>query len=146
MSPLSKMLGLVFLLLLGCGRTEALQPTSAPDGLTQVQRELLARWNQAAMGTAFQWEQLDSFPHPTFRGGSRLAYQTFVGVLIRFLESSGNLNFLRTFNLFTTPWRLSSFTPTTVSFCELVREMSASSLVNAVDQDHLQRVLKTLNC
>jgi hypothetical protein len=63
------------------------------------------RWNAAAAMIVsnydFQWPQYTEFPHPTFKGGSIEAYQTFAVVFLHFLTQGDNFTFLASNNLFT---------------------------------------------
>jgi hypothetical protein len=74
--------------------------------------ELMDRWNLAANDFSFYWDMagkevffhwlvFDSFPHPTFYGGSQEAYSTFANVLVAFLENTDNFDFLAANGLFT---------------------------------------------
>jgi hypothetical protein len=86
--------------------TDAAAP-SAPVDAAAVQAELLARWNAAAdLDTSsfdFHWYRFDQFPHPTYKGGTREAYQAFAEVLLLFFQSGDDFDFLARNQLFELP-------------------------------------------
>jgi len=63
-----------------------------------ISQQLMSRWNQAAdslLGTfTFHWSKFDQFPHPTYKGGSAEAYQSFAQVLLTFLQRGDDFDFL----------------------------------------------------
>jgi len=90
-----------------CGGSEGIDPSAIPDSTTQ--RALMTRWNAAADAAGysndFSWPSFDQFPHPTFKGGSEEAYQQFAAVLLLFLQSADNFDFLAQHHLFQAPVR-----------------------------------------
>ena len=71
----------------------------------------MSRWNAAAQGVTvpfpsstvmvdFMWRSFDQFPHPTFKGGSAEAYQTFADLLVAFYGRDDNFAFLANNHLF----------------------------------------------
>jgi hypothetical protein len=68
--------------------------------------EMMDRWNIAVAEEKadlyFVWNDYDRFPHPTFKGGSKEAYEAFTKVLIKFL-SPNNIAFIRQNNLVELP-------------------------------------------
>ena len=64
------------------------------------------RWNAVGAGVKvgnfqpFRWDE-GRFPHPTFRGGSKEAYTAFAQVLVTFLETGDNFEFMEKHGLFT---------------------------------------------
>jgi hypothetical protein len=71
-----------------------------------LEAEMRTRWNVIGPGVAvrgfgyFRWTGPDRFPHPTFKGGSEEAYTAFVKVLVTFLETGDNFEFMQKNDLF----------------------------------------------
>jgi hypothetical protein len=75
-----------------------------------VQAELLQRWNAVAADMIFDvpifgsisfiWMDYGNFPHPTTKGGSAEAYGAFAKVLVAFLQTGDNFEFLAKNDLF----------------------------------------------
>lgn len=111
--------------------------------------ELMDRWNLAANGFSFYWDlagrqvffhwlAFDNFPHPTFFGGSQEAYSTFANVLVAFLETTDNFDFLAANGLFTLRLRTSGgsgYIDTT--FKGWVESLSSSSLIPVATKEKL---------
>src|SRR5262249_9192083 len=53
----------------------------------------------------FMWTTFEQFPHPTFKGGSEQAYQTFADLLVAFYGRDDNFAFLANNHLFRIPLR-----------------------------------------
>jgi hypothetical protein len=77
-----------------------------------LEEEMRTRWNAVAAAAAnvplpnfgqvnFTWRGPDAFPHPTFKGGSKEAYTAFAKVLVAFLETGDNFEFMQKNGLFT---------------------------------------------
>ena len=109
----------------------------ASDPATQA--EVMARWNQIPQATdtvdqfTFVWPSFDQFPHPTFKGGSALAYRHFAEILVAFYEARDNFDFLASKSFFRV--RLRNVFPSgqvgiDTTFKELTEEMSVGSLGN----------------
>src|SRR5688500_13277717 len=73
---------------------------------------MMARWNHRVHGIqlpmpdgqwhwTFFWDEINHFPHPTYKGGSEQAYQAFGQVLVDFLEDE--FSYLKNHHLFTYP-------------------------------------------
>lgn len=64
--------------------------------------ELMVRWNiavaQERSDFRFIWTDYNYFPHPTFQGGSKSAYNVFTKILIKFL-SPNNMTYIKENNL-----------------------------------------------
>ncbi|MBN9122232.1 MAG: hypothetical protein J0I06_24350 [Planctomycetes bacterium] len=79
------------------------------EGL-KIRAEAMKRWSAAAAGVTvkgpdgapidFAWTDRDKFPHPSLKGGSAGAYGAFAGVLLAFLRSGDNFEFLAKNKLF----------------------------------------------
>lgn len=98
------------LLSTGCiagGRTDDATATSAS---AVEQQQMMNRWNAAVdstpsdftQGTGFDfyWTTFRQFPHPTFKGGSEEAYQTFAAILLTFMQNDDNFQYLAEQRLF----------------------------------------------
>ena len=68
-------------------------------------QEVMTRWNIVADGRTVQahgiefnflWNEQDLFPHPTFKGGSQEAYETFAKIFIDFFADADNLDYVKT--------------------------------------------------
>lgn len=77
--------------------------------------EAMVRWNKVADGVrvpfpgggrtvGLEWVN-DTFPHPTFKGGSKEAYGAFARVMVTFLDSKGTFDLLAENDLFAHPLR-----------------------------------------
>ncbi len=74
------------------------------------QQQLMDRWNATVestptnfvwgTGPAFEWPAFEKFPHPTFKGGSVEAYQTFAILLLAFMRNEENFHYLARNRLF----------------------------------------------
>jgi hypothetical protein len=75
-----------------------------PEPSRELQEEVRGRWNALpglqAPPLDFRWPELDRFPHPTFQGGTPEAYRRFAELLVSFLESQENFDYLAKHGLF----------------------------------------------
>jgi len=92
-------------LVVGCGTKD--NTRSLPEAL---KTDLLSRWNAVGdsvtvkdFGT-FHWGNFDQFPHPTYKGGSAEAYQSFADLLVTFFDRGDNFVFLSNNLLFRFPF------------------------------------------
>jgi hypothetical protein len=70
----------------------------------ELEQALVDRWNAVPLasqriddGSAsydFLWPTFGEFPHPTYKGGSELAYLAFARVLLAFMQAGDNFEFL----------------------------------------------------
>jgi hypothetical protein len=70
----------------------------------ELEQALVNRWNTVPLATQpvddfgmrynFLWPSFGEFPHPTFKGGSEIAYQSFARVLLAFMQAGDNFEFL----------------------------------------------------
>lgn len=78
-----------------------------------LEEEMRTRWNAVPAAGAnialpvvnmgnFKWTGANAFPHPTFKGGSEEAYTAFAKVLVAFLETGDNFEFMQKNDLFKT--------------------------------------------
>ena len=92
-------------LIVGCGAKD--NTRSLSDSL---KTDLLSRWNAVGDGVTvqgfgtFHWGNFDQFPHPTYKGGSAEAYQSFADLLVTFYEKGDNFVFLSNNLLFRFPF------------------------------------------
>ena len=114
----------------------------------QAQAELMKRWNLTVNAVGgpvdFHWNNLDQFPHPTYKGGTAQAYQAFAAVLVPFLQDDDNFAFLQTNQLFT--MSLDYIFPSGANglgttFERLVADLSSDSMLS----DDTQKVLKQIS-
>lgn len=77
-------------------------PAGSPPS-PAVMQDLMSRWNLAVDASNatidFHWQDVNEFPHPTFKGGTAQAYGEFASILLAFLQS--NFDFLAQNHLFT---------------------------------------------
>ena len=113
---------------------------------------MMERWNDYTHGfqipwdpklgpgnTTFRWEEIIYFPHPTFKGGSEQAYESFGLILIGFL--SNEFSYLQNNNLFT--YTLIYQFPSgevalSTTFKDLSAELSESTLVSEYVRSQLK--------
>ncbi len=105
-------------------------------------QELMSRWNQAVDSSHatldFHWQELDEFPHPTFKGGTAQAYGQFASILLAFFQSGDNFDFLAQNHLFTMELRdntLSGQGDLVTSFEQLADNFSSSSAFGDITPD-----------
>jgi hypothetical protein len=109
------------------------------------EQEVMSRWNAVVpSGWDFRWEIYDRFPHPTFKGGSEMAYQRFAQVLVSFLQSSDNFQYLAHNQLFTYPLSSYGTMMTLIDYTEMLLGddwvgFSASTLQSLRDLDDRMR-------
>lgn len=71
--------------------------------------ETMRRWNIAAEGYKvpdgiggsfdFIWVKQDYFPHPTYKGGSDIAYTYFQDIFMKFFDNKENLDYVKSNNI-----------------------------------------------
>jgi hypothetical protein len=71
--------------------------------------ETMRRWNIAAEGYKvpngvggsfdFIWEEQDYFPHPTYKGGSDIAYMYFQDIFMKLFDNQENLDYVKANNI-----------------------------------------------
>lgn len=76
----------------------------------ETKQQLMDRWNSTVannpspndLGTGwdFYWPSFYEFPHPTYKGGSAIAYQEFAALLLTFLQTGDNFDYLASNELF----------------------------------------------
>ncbi len=112
---------------------------------------LLKRWNAAVDATRptleFHWTSLDAFPHPTYQGGTSQAYSQFSAVLVLFLETPGNVQFLDDNGLLDTEFLYGPLDAQgTITFRSLLASLQNNVLVDSADQTQLQALCHELTC
>jgi len=141
---------LVTVCLIGC-HAQVIDLEQEPS--QEVQQELMSRWNAAAQGVTapfpsstgmvdFMWRSFDQFPHPTFKGGSAEAYQTFADLLVAFYGRDDNFAFLANNHLFRIALRYSisgSQGGTTWQFEKLTDDFSSNdwAMISAATRQKL---------
>ncbi len=107
-----------------------------------VGQEVMRRWNLAVDSTPspidFHWQEVDEFPHPTFKGGSAAAYGQFASVLLTFFRSGDNFDFLAQNHLFTMEIRddtLSGQGDVVTNFEQLADSFSSSMAFGDITPD-----------
>jgi len=112
------------------------------DPSAVVVQDAMRRWNLAADSTPtaidFHWQQVDEFPHPTFKGGSAAAYGQFASVLLAFFQSGDDFDFLAQNHLFTMEIRddtLSGQGGVVTSFEQLADTFSSSTAFGDITRD-----------
>ena len=136
-----------------CGRTDPLSPLEPdePAPIATIEDNLLARWNASADKIShhpeleFHWRELAKFPHPTYRTGSRDAYNKSAELLARFYSAGDNLEFLKRHHLLDR--RFTTDLPATV----ITFRSFTLALVNGamIDSDHraaLEKYCRELGC
>jgi hypothetical protein len=84
----------------------------------------------------FHWQEVDEFPHPTFKGGTAQAYGQFASILLAFLQ--GNFDFLAQNHLFTMELRdntTSGQGGVVTSFEQLADSFSSSNAFGDITPD-----------
>lgn len=155
----------MLVLLVGCGRTDLVGDDGGVDGgadaghpgcvamaAAEADAELMRRWNVAVdAGTQtldFHWRNVSDFPHPTFRGGSTLAYDEFVDVLVRFWGDSTNVKFAGCYDLFDRAYNSGPAVAvqTTVQLRPLTLQLSTYSQVDAPRRAALVQACTAIGC
>jgi hypothetical protein len=113
---------------------------------------MMERWNDRVHGISiptpdgqsnwtFFWDEINNFPHPTFKGGSEPAYQAFGRVLVEFLEDE--FSYLQHHHLFTYPL-IAQFPSgeigVSTTFEALTADLSRSGLVDESLRAQLQHL------
>lgn len=108
----------------------------AKDAEDKAMAEVMNRWNAATSGATatppnfgqvnFKWDELDKFPHPTYKGGSAEAYGAFAEALALFLQKDDNFDYLAKNNLFNSEVRYAfpSGQHSTWTFAKLADQLS----------------------
>jgi hypothetical protein len=115
--------------------------------------ELLRRWNGAVdLGPAathdFHWRDVNDFPHPTYKGGSALAYAEFVDILVRFWADGSTVDFVRCNALFDRAYKSGPpvATQKTVQLRPLTSQLSTDPFVDATRRASLVQACGTIGC
>ena len=148
--------------LAGCGRTGLVGDDGGVDGgadpscvamsASEADAELMRRWNVAVdAGTQtldFHWRSVTDFPHPTFRGGSTLAYGEFSDVLVRFWADSTTVKFAGCFDLFDRAYKSGPTVAVqkTVQLRPLTLQLSTYSQVDAPRRAALVQACSAIGC
>jgi len=78
----------------------------------ETKQQLMDRWNSTVTNNTssletisgnpdtFAWPSFYKFPHPTYKGGSATAYQDFAKLLLIFMQTGDNFDFLANNSLF----------------------------------------------
>ena len=132
------LLALVAVFLGACGAKPI--EFSQPSPVTvETQQSLMDRWNAVATGVTvsafgdFRWSAYDSFPHPTFKGGTDEAYSKFASIMVMFYQRDDNFEFLASHQLFTTPLRFGTAQTAVTSFEELTSLLTVSQAMGISD-------------
>ncbi len=123
----------------GVAQTDSKTERASPklNALPTEETQLVTRWNTVAGNDAvnlrgfgpvdFRWHGFDKFPHPTYKGGSDVAYAKFRAVLVAFFQHGDNFDYLTTNRLFTVELRHifeGGHVGTKTTLAKLAREMS----------------------
>lgn len=121
---------------------------------------MMDRWNHKAVGIQIPfldgqsnvtliWNEINNFPHPTFKGGSEAAYQKFAEVFVLFLEDE--FSYLKNHHLFTYPLIVQSPNGAILletTFEELSGSLAGNDLISAELRERLgllhQRILEAI--
>jgi hypothetical protein len=133
----------------GAAIPPTLDATSIPPYL---QTELMSRWNRVVGQSRpvrvgpytldFGWKEFDTFPHPTYQGGSEIAYRAFAEVLIAFFEDGETFDLLARNRLFSTPLRhrLESGQVSVWTLEDLTAELAGDSWLDDETRQALRRI------